>query len=265
MQHGSVPRGALMRLLTEYGGVKPFRLEEILRQKNAGRTWRRHAALRGQDRRRLRRAGHAWAGSRRSATIRPLPARSRPIICRPSGREEIACWWCRRRTREAARITAAIRRQLREAGKLGGEEREFTRLVQVDASEAEREQAGRATSRATCCSSTRTPRASPRASGSPSPIRRRCRSREAGEILRSTGRRRSRLAAGDGIRFTGTVKTLDGDHTLKNGDDQNRRRNHPGGNIRLDNGWVVGKDAGHFRAWLRGNVASAARAAPCSG
>ena len=34
MQHGSVGRGATMRLLTEYGGVQPFRLTEILRQED---------------------------------------------------------------------------------------------------------------------------------------------------------------------------------------------------------------------------------------
>ena len=34
MQHGSVPRGAFMRLLTEYAGVRPFHLREILRQQN---------------------------------------------------------------------------------------------------------------------------------------------------------------------------------------------------------------------------------------
>ena len=32
MQHGSVSRGALMRVLKEYGGLKPFRLTEIMRQ-----------------------------------------------------------------------------------------------------------------------------------------------------------------------------------------------------------------------------------------
>ena len=42
---------------------------------------------------------------------------------------------------EAAAITAEIRRQLRLAGKLGGEERQFSRLVAVQASEAERGQA----------------------------------------------------------------------------------------------------------------------------
>ena len=35
-QHRSVPRGELMRLLQEYGGIQPFRLHEIKRQKHAG-------------------------------------------------------------------------------------------------------------------------------------------------------------------------------------------------------------------------------------
>ena len=34
MQHGAVARGALMRILKEYGGIKPFRLTEIMRQEN---------------------------------------------------------------------------------------------------------------------------------------------------------------------------------------------------------------------------------------
>ena len=34
MQHGSVPRGALLRVLKDYGGLKPFRLTEIMRQEN---------------------------------------------------------------------------------------------------------------------------------------------------------------------------------------------------------------------------------------
>jgi len=55
------------------------------------------------------------------------------------------------------------------------------------------------------------------------------------------------LAEHDKIRFTGTVKTLDGKHTLRNGATRAISEITPGGNLRLDNGWVVGKDAGHFR------------------
>ena len=46
-----------------------------------------------------------------------------------------------RRTPKQGSITAAIRGELRAAGRLGAEDHEFTRLVQVDTSEAERGQA----------------------------------------------------------------------------------------------------------------------------
>src|SRR5262249_34023771 len=43
MQHGSVPRGALMRVLEEHAGITPFQVTKILRQKDAG--YRRAAQL----------------------------------------------------------------------------------------------------------------------------------------------------------------------------------------------------------------------------
>jgi ATP-dependent exoDNAse (exonuclease V) alpha subunit len=53
-------------------------------------------------------------------------------------------------------------------------------------------------------------------------------------------------AAGDRIRFTGNVKTQGGDHTLKNGMAHTVAGFTPKG-IKLDNGWVIPADAGHFR------------------
>jgi hypothetical protein len=50
------------------------------------------------------------------------------------------------------------------------------------------------------------------------------------------------------VRFTGTVKTLDGKHTLKNGMSKEIAGITSAGNLKLDNGWVVSKDAGHFRS-----------------
>ncbi len=55
------------------------------------------------------------------------------------------------------------------------------------------------------------------------------------------------LAEGDRIRFTGRVKTLDGKHTLINGSAHAIAGFTPGGNLKLDNGRIVGKDAGHLR------------------
>ena len=55
------------------------------------------------------------------------------------------------------------------------------------------------------------------------------------------------LAEGDKIRFTATVKTLDGKHKLSNGSTKTVAGFTPAGDMRLDNGWVVSADAGHFR------------------
>ena len=55
------------------------------------------------------------------------------------------------------------------------------------------------------------------------------------------------LAAGDVIRFTGTVKTMDGGSSAEKRHGEDRCRIHRRRQLRLDNGWVVSKDAGHFR------------------
>ena len=57
----------------------------------------------------------------------------------------------------------------------------------------------------------------------------------------------NRPVRGRKIRFTGTVKTLDGEHKLKNGATSTVAGFTKAGDIKLDNGWVVSKDAGHFR------------------
>ena len=55
------------------------------------------------------------------------------------------------------------------------------------------------------------------------------------------------LAEGDKIRFTATVKTLDGKHKLSNGSTETVAGFTPAGDLRLDNGRVESADAGHFR------------------
>jgi conjugative relaxase-like TrwC/TraI family protein len=248
MQHGSVGRGAFMRLLTERGLVDPFRLTTIFRQRDEqfravaqslseGRTaegfdaldrlgWvsempdcrERYAAMAG-DYVQTMRDGARWDDV---LVVSPIHA-------------------------DAQRITGEIRSQLREAGLLGGEEREFTRLAAMDASEAERGDA-----------------ATYRSDGLVIQFHQNCKGgfvrgdrlavtdpaqvplTEAGKFgLYRT--EKIALAAGDVIRFTGTVKTRDGQHTLKNGAAHKVVGFTEGGNIRLENGWVVDKAAGHFR------------------
>ena len=243
MQHGSVPRGAFLRLLKDYGNVKPFRLTQIMRQEtreyraaaellSEGRTLEGFDALdslgwvkeMGDDAERVRQVAAEYLQARLDGkTI---------LIVSPTHRE-------------AATITGMIRSELRQAGKLGAEEHAFTRLVAVDSTEAERGQATtyrpgdvlqfHQNAKGGFKKGDRLIVADPAAV----PVA------EAGKF--SLYRPASiALAEGDVIRFTGTVKTMDGKHTLKNGMARTVAGFTAKG-IRLDNGWVVGKDAGHFR------------------
>jgi conjugative relaxase-like TrwC/TraI family protein len=243
MQHGSIARGALMRILKDYGGIKPFRLTEILRQENP--AYLQAAKLLSE--------GKTLEG------FNAIDAMGRIVeIAEPEDRyRHIAVdYWQALDDKksvlvvspthaEAGHITAAIRSVLRDTGKLGAEDRQFTRLVAVDTSEAER---GLATTyrpgdviqfhqnakggfkkgdRLTIMDASALPLS------------------EAAHF--SVYRTESiSLTERDRIRFTGNVKTLDGKHTLKNGMARMVAGFTPKG-IKLDNGWVIPADAGHFR------------------
>ncbi len=225
MQHGSVPRGALMRMLKEYGGIKPFRLTEIMRQENpeyraAAKLLSEGKTLEGFDA--LDGDGLDQGNGRRSRTV---TGRSRPITCRRWTTRN-RCWWSVPTHAEAAKITQAIRSELRDAGKLGTEERDFTRLVRWRCLGG-RARAGDHLPAGRC-------------DPVPPERQRRLHQRRAADRhrsgggaavgsrrnSRSTGRKQIALAEGDQIRFTGTVKTLDGEHKLKNGAASTRRRVH---------------------------------------
>ena len=108
MQHGAVPRGALMRVLKEYGGIKPFRLTEILRQENpdyraAAKLLSEGKTLEGFD---ALDAPGLGRGDRRRR--RPLPAHRRRLPAGPR-RQEIGAGRVSPTHAEAAAITAAIR------------------------------------------------------------------------------------------------------------------------------------------------------------
>ena len=140
MQHGSVPRGALMRVLKEYGGIKPFRLTEIMRQEAADYRAAAKLLSEGDTLERLRR--HRPAGLDQGAGQRsgPLPPDRGRLPAKP-WRIRNRCWWCPRRTPKRPRSRTRSARLLRDAGKLGGGRSGFTRLVAVNTSEAERGQA----------------------------------------------------------------------------------------------------------------------------
>ena len=243
MQHGAVARGALMRILKDYGGVKPFRLTEIMRQENPeyraaakllseGNTLEGFDAIDGMGR--IAEIADAEDRYRHVAAdyLQALEDKKSVLVVSPTHAESKA-------------ITAAIRSELRHAGRLGKEDREFTRLVPVDSTEAERSQAS-------------TYRGGPlvlqfhqNCKGGYTKGQRLTVTDPAMVPLEHAAKfslyrpETIALAEGDRIRFTGNVKTLDG-HSLKNGNAHSVAGFTAKG-IELENGWVIPADAGHFR------------------
>lgn len=244
MQHGSVPRGSFLHVLKEYGHIRPFKLTRIMRQDSP--EYRAAAGLLSEGRTlegfdALDTLG--WVKEMGDAAERVRQVAAEYLDATRDGKSVLVVSPTHR---EAAAITDAIRSEMRQAGKLGAEDHAFTRLVAVDASEAERGQA-----------TTYRPgdmlqfhqnakggikKGDRLTVGDPAAV-------PLGEAAKFSLYRPAAigLAEADVIRFTGTVKTLDGKHTLKNGATRTVAEITPGGNLRLDNGWLVGKDAGHFR------------------
>lgn len=252
MQHGSVGRGATMRLLSQYGNVNPIRLSTILRQKDAddaryltaakllseGKavegldTFDQMAWVKeiGDDADRFQAIAADYVQG--MAELSGLKADERVLVVSPTHAE-------------SARIVAEIRIQLKAAGQLGKEDREFTRLVAADASEAERgeastfrtgqviqfhQQAGRFKKgdRLTVSDPALVP------------------TEFAGKF--ALYRPESiKLAVGESIRFTAPVKAIQRDKVYKNGDTRTIAAFTPGGNLRLDDGCVIAAGAGHLR------------------
>ena len=246
MQHGAVARGALMRVLKDYGGIKPFRLTEILRQENpeyleAARLLSEGHTVEGFDAiDKMGRIAEIEDSKDRYLHIaadylQALDDRKSVLLVTPTHAE-------------ARNITLAIRSELRDAGRLGKEDREFTRLVQVDSTEAER---GLST----------TYRAGDvlefhqnAKGGFVKGQRLTVKDPESVPVTEAAKFSLYRpediaLTEGDRIRFTGTVKTIDGNHTLKNGA-VHTVAGFTAKGIRLENGWVIPNDAGHYRHGL---------------
>ena len=242
-QHGAVVRGAFMRILKDYACLKPFRLTEILRQENPdyrhaaqllseGKTVEGFDAIDAMGR--IEEIADAGDRYRHLAAdyLQALEDKKEVLVVSPTHAE-------------GKQITAEIRRQLRDADRLGKDDHPFTRLVQVDTSEAERTQAAtyrpgdviqfHQNAKGGFTKGDRLTVTDPASV----PV-------EHADKFSLYRKETIDLAERDRIRFTGNVKTVDGKHTLKNGMAYNVAGFTPKG-IKLENGWVVPSDAGHFR------------------
>lgn len=245
-QHGSVERGAALKLLETEAGIVPAELTEIRRQSgeyrravkdlSAGRTEDAFAKLDKLGWIKEKRAGareRAIAADYADA----LKANKTVLVISPTHAE-------------GNRITAAIRERLktdedlRPSKRLGEKEREVTCLTNLSLTDAQR--------------------ADPASYRGDEVLvfHQNARGHRKGERVETYGRkdlpldqaarftayRRGRLALakGDLIRITANGTTLDGKHHLNNGSTFKLKRFTRAGDLLLTNGWKIKRDFGHL-------------------
>lgn len=236
-QHGAVERAGALRLLEEEAGLVPATVKEIKRQSGSYKQVVRALS-----------EGRAAEGFKRLdelGWIKELPAEDRykqvaadyvEIIGK--GKETLVV--CPTHS-EGDLIQAEIRRRLREKGMLGSDERTFEVLHNAGLTEAER---GDSVNYRT---------------GDLLVYHQNARGRIRGDRLVVSGdrslplqdadkfqvfhRRKLQLAAGDSIRITRNGMSVDG-HRLNNGALYRVSGFDDAGNIKLGNGWTIGKEWG---------------------
>ena len=238
-QHGSVERGAALRLLEEEAGLVPAEIKDIMRQKGAymqavralsdGRTeegfrqldelgWIREIA--DDDRYRVLAKDYvATVAAGRSA-----------LVVSPTHRE-------------GERITAEIRSELKKLGRLTAEEQPVLQLQNANLTEAQRADEvnylpGDVLEYHQNAKGIR--KGHRLVAGQqelPLGQAARFQAYRAGEL---------RLAPGDLVRITKNGSTADGRHRLNNGARFAIEGFSPSGDLVLDNGWTVSKEFGHL-------------------
>jgi ATP-dependent exoDNAse (exonuclease V) alpha subunit len=240
-QHGSVERGAALRLLEEEAGLKPAELKQNRRQESADYLLAVNAISEG-------RIGDGFKRIDDLGWIREIPDTDRDrqlaadyVDSVAKGRTALAISPTHA---EGDRITGEIRRLLREKEKLGTEERTFRVLMPANLTEAERGDAinylpGDVLQfHQNAKGFTRGQRVVV-GEGAALPLDKASRF----EAFRS---RSLSLAVGDLVRITHNGFTADGKHRLNNGSLYRIRRFDDRGNMVLENGWTVSREFGHL-------------------
>jgi conjugative relaxase-like TrwC/TraI family protein len=239
-QHGSVERGSALRLLEDEAGLVPAEVKEIKRQSGNYK-----AAVKALS------EGRVAQGFERLddlGWVREIPddERDRQLAADyvQAVRQGKSALVVSPTHAEGNRITTEIRRNLRQAGKLGDDERDFTVLENANLTEAERGDAINY------------------APGDVLQFHQNAKGFTRGERVTVDGHRQLplshasrfqafhstslRLAPGDVVRITRNGMTTDGKHRLNNGSLYGIDRFDGKGNIVLDNGWTVGKGFSHL-------------------
>jgi conjugative relaxase-like TrwC/TraI family protein len=239
-QHGSVERGAALRLMEEEAGLVPAEVKEIKRQSGDYK-----AAVEALS------EGRVAEGFKRLDDlhwVREIPddERDRQLAADyvQAVREGRSALVVSPTHAEGNRITTEIRTKLRQAGKLGTDEQTFVALENANLTEAER---GDAVNYApgdvlqyhqNAKGFTRGERVTVDGDR-PLPLDQAARF----QAFHSTT---ITLAPGDVVRITHNGMTADGKHRLNNGSLYRVDRFDDEGNIMLNNGWTVGKQFSHL-------------------
>lgn len=260
-QHGSVERGAALRLLEEKAGLPVAEVTDIRRQ--SGR-YKEVVALLAQGRAAegfdaLDRLGWVREAEDGRREERLAADYLRATEERKKNGEHKTALVISPTHAEGGRIASVIRAELKRRGRLGGEEHELPRLEPLNRTEAERGDAGRyggpgeviqffqnargfkAGERATVAGVdagvVRVQTAAGQVKALPLDQAARF------QVFRPAA---LKLAAGDRVRITAGGKTKDGRHRVNNGALYTVAGFTRGGDPVLDNGWVVGKEFGHL-------------------
>jgi conjugative relaxase-like TrwC/TraI family protein len=240
-QHGSVERGAALKLLEEEAGLKPAEVKEIQRQSGDYKS-----AVKAISEGRL---GEGFARLDQLKWIHEIPGLEREGRLAADYLDAVK----RGKTAlviapthvEGERITKAIRGALREKRKLKGEEREFRVLENANLTEAERGDAANYLR------------------GDVIQFHQNAKGFGRGEKVRVDGdyplplehaasfqafhSRTISFAPGDMLRITRNGLSADpGKHKLNNGALYRIKRFDDRGNIILQNGWTIGREYGHL-------------------
>jgi conjugative relaxase-like TrwC/TraI family protein len=240
-QHGSVERGAALRLLEEQAGLKPAAIKEIQRQKGDYKE-----AVQALSEGRI---GEGFDRLDDLQWIKEVPDDQRYqtmaadyVATVDAGK---SCLTVSPTHSEGRRITAEIRRLLQEKGKLGTDERDFITLENSQLTTAQRRDASNYRENDVIVFHQNAKGGYRRGqriaveTGSDLPL-------DQAERFQLFRQGEARLAAGDLIRITRNGQTADKKHDLHNGALYRVKGFSSAGDIVLANGWTVAKDYGHL-------------------
>lgn len=240
-QHGSVERGAALRLLEEESGLVPAEIKEIQRQKDAYK----HAVEALSE----GRTEEGFSALDKLGWVREVPDEERYAAMAAEYVDAIkagkTALVVSPTHAEGELIAQSVRDRLKASGRIGRDERMFPTLDRADMTSADRTDPVRYTpgdvlvfhQNAKGFTKGQRIRLGTDMPLAPLDQADRFQVFKLGVLP---------LAPGDLIRITHNGQTLDKRHELRNGATYNIKGFTPGGDIVLSNGWVVAKDFGHL-------------------